>query len=330
MPDILQLTNADIINIQSKSDGSYWMLRPYELTTQRGWAVGLAAKTDPKLSDFAAILNAGTTLSVTPTTDYQGGIIANTSYRVKVDTKIFQFHCDKGFTRSIQAPASNRIVFNILSGDQGLSSDPEFDRHRSELHGGLQSFALGADTWYSCSFRINSMGVLDCSGAFAICWQWHGNDAKTPPVSINFQDGKIGIWTASSDSLSDGTNGTLITRYRAAAKMTTAVWHTIVMRVKTGTTAAAILQFYVDGSLVADFGPTGADGTIAIGYHAIGGFNTYPNFGIYCADKNHPDVIAAGPAAQAAVEAAVTEVEYANVEFGTSTLFARVASPLPI
>lgn len=328
MANILQLTNADVINCQWKSDGSYWLLRPLELTTQRGWAVGLAAKTDPKYADIAAILNAGTTLAVTPSSDYVS--LVGTTYRVKVDSKIMTFACDKRYARSIQAPASNRIVFNILSGDQGLSSDPALDRHRTELSGSSQSFALGADTWYSCSFRINDMGVLDCSGAFAICWQWHGNDSKVPPVSINFKDGKIGVWTTSSDALDGGGDGVIQEKYRAAAKMTTGVYHTIVLRVKTGTTAAAILQLYIDGSLIKDYGPAGADGTIAVGYHATGGFTTYPNIGIYCADKNHPDVIAAGAAAQDAVEAAVTEVEYANVEYGTSSLFARVASPLPI
>lgn len=332
MPNILQLSNKDIINIQQYSDGSYWKLRPYELTTERGWAVSLNTKTAAKFASVAAILNAAPTLSVTPSSDYVSGAGQNNNaFYTKINGKKCLIYADKRFARSISAPSDVRQIFNVQAGDQGLVSDPALNRHRSELSASGVTYANTTDTWVSYAIKINSMGILDISGAFSICGQWHGNDEKTPPLSVNFKDGKFGIWTTSSALLSDGTNGTLVERYRAAAKMTTGVWHYIVIRMITGdgtTGAQGTLQVYVDGVLVLDHSSGGALARIPLGYYLTGGFATYWNYGLYCADYLHPDVTAAG--GSAAALAAVSEIEYANMEWGTSSLFARVATPLAI
>jgi hypothetical protein len=345
MVNILQLSNKDIINIHRVRDTpSYRRLRPFELTTQRGWAIGLNSRNVAdymNLADVAAILNAAPTLNVTTASDYvSGNGQNNTDYRTKINNQVMKFQADTRFgTRPLSAPSDVRQIFNVISGDQGNSSDPVGNRHRCELDGGNVSFTGGTEIWLSYALKINpsdapspEMGILDVPGAFALCGQWHGNDVKTPPLSVNFKDGKIGIWTTSS-ALLDGVDGVLVERYRAAAKMTTGEWHYIVIRMITGdgtTGSQGTLQFYLDGTLVLDHSAGGALARIPIGYYLIGGNATYLNYGLYCADYEHPDVVAAGAGAVAAALAAVSELEYANVEYGTTNLFARVATPLAI
>lgn len=352
MTNVLRLTPAQVINCAWKSEGSYWVLRPINMV-DGGFAVSLECLVDPKYMEIWPILSQGTTVDITNWfTQYASQFEHHVryydgyEYKSRIDGKIVSVMSDKRYQRCIQSPADNRRIFDIRSGDQGEQNDPVFNRHRCELTSGTTLYALGADTWYSCSFKIYSapsgvpMGILDIDGAYAITGQWHGNDAKTPPVSINFSLGRIGIWTTSSNALSDGSNGTLIQRYRAASKMTMDVYHTIVMRVKTGDQTTAIIQLWIDGVLVLSMGPSGfADGvcTGGIGYYALGaGFSSYFNYGVYCADKNHPDVLAwdvanpAGPSASNRVRDAITKIEYANEEWGTTSLLGRVTTPLPV
>ncbi len=346
MVNILQLTNKDIINIQRIADiPAYRRLRPLELTTQRGWAVGLNAKniTDyTALSDIAAALNAAATLDVVTATDYVGGNGANNSkYWVKIDTRKMFFTCDTRYQRSIQAPSDVRQVFNVISGDQGLASDPVNNRHRSELNGGDVTFTGGTELWLSSGLKVNSMGILNVPGAFAITGQWHGNDEKTPPLSFNFKDGKPGIWTTSS-ALLNGVNGVLVERWRASTAWVEDDQHYVVIRMKTGDETTAILQVWIDGVLVLSLGPGGVGGGFAdgvcedgIGYYLIVGNATYFNYGLYCADYLHPDILQydidhPGAGASAAARAAVSEIEYANVEYGTTNLSDRILNPLPI
>lgn len=320
MVQALILTSQDLLNAFWASRGSGYQLRPFEMNDGR-FAVSTNVLNDPRFSSISAILAGGSVEDIT-TAQYTGSLAAaDAIYAPKINSKkMLPFAAAQW---SLSAPASNRQRIELRSGDQGNSGDPVGVRHRCELISSGNRFSDGATLWNSWAFKIHQYGGLDVPGNFTICGQYHATDlvfGRTPPFSVNFDDGRLQIWTTSSAALDGGGDGVLQTRYLGAGQLSTGVWHYLVTKHIFG--SSGTLQMWLDGSQIINLTST------PFGYYGDASPSVYWQYGLYGGDYDHPNIIAAGTEDE--MREAVSIVEYANMEWGTTDLTDRILNPLAI
>lgn len=211
---------------------------------------------------------------------------------------------------AVQSPAAGVLRFELRSEDIGDPADPYHVRHRSELVGNANMFNASVDVWQSWSMRLRGDQSWRSDTPSVIATQWHSvdNDAtgsRAPPISMQFTSGNEMYFATRSDALYEtGRTGATVKRWQGLIPDVD-VWRRVVTRTRFG--ASGQLDLYVDGAQVAAL--TG----VPIGYYNDAGPLAYMQFGIYRQWKDNTMI-----------------VEYANQEWGTTSLFDRVANPLAI
>lgn len=336
MPNLLTLTPAQFLNAQFPCRRyRNGRLTPHQLIPRKSadgtkLCIGSNALVDPAYEDARAILQGGTVENVA---SYSGTEVF-TEYRHEVNAKSMLVRSD-GKSHSITAPASNQLDFELHFGDQGDQADPVGNRHRSELVA-VSPFSGTPTLWAAWAFKVRRMGVLALPGSFGVVGQWHGVDpgaGRTPPFQFNIGEGKLRVYTSSS-------LGELVLRYAGSVALVEEQWYQTVVQFIPG--ASGTLKVYLDSVAICNFSPGGGN-AIPLGYYldASPGYNFQG--GLYKCDRLHPDLqaqIALGNLTQSQIDlsdlvgnvpggaVAGSSVRYANMEFGTTDLSARILTPI--
>lgn len=188
------------------------------------------------------------------------------------------------------------------SGDVGAPAA----RNRAEFQNRTRA-VFGDDNWFSYAFRIVSGEAS--TAPFCVLNQWHhtpdeGDSGNSPPFAINYMT--TGILRFIRRFSSD-TPTTTVTQSNMHDTSVVArdLWHHIVGRLKFGFSNDAVVQLWFNGQQIVNLSNTN------MGYNDVQG--PYAKFGIYRSEA--PETLV---------------VEYANMELGTSSLLARVTSPLAV
>lgn len=198
-------------------------------------------------------------------------------------------------------------VGDTWSGDAGATNP----RNRAEFGaaGTAGKIPFGEEVWFSYAMRIKS--GLPTTAAYAILGQFHdttdegdgGGGGISPPFAINLVQGeKLKFIKRYNTSPLGGTPVQTLMHERSVVRDR---WYRIVGRIVFDWTPNGAVDLWFDGSPIVTL--TNAQ----IGYNDTIG--PYWKFGIYRAEA--PETLV---------------VEYANMELGSASLLARVASPLPI
>jgi hypothetical protein len=206
----------------------------------------------------------------------------------------------------VTSPASGVLRFELRPDDVGDVADPRRVRHRAELVGNLNTFNRDVDVWRAYAFRTVGNQDWRLSSPSLIIGQWHTTGGRAPFASLQFAANNVMFFATRSDDLYDigTTSGATVVRWLSNIPDQNE-WVHVVERLKFGESGQ--LDLYVNGQQVAEFV------NIPIGYYLSGDPVGYMQFGIYRLWRDNTMI-----------------VEYANMEWGASSLIGRVASPLPI
>ncbi len=258
-------------------------------------------------ADIAAILNAGSVESVSSWSSY-------TTPTALIDGKAATFNNARQLY-SISEPAANVFRQEMRANDPGTRTDLGLGNRRCEI------VSIPEDGWHDgetlwmswAAIRgTQSAGMLSVSDPsnFGFTMQVHPVNTSrplAPCVGVDYALGVARIFTASDAEVSESSAGYGVLKTRWSTTLPAAgVITRYVMSVKFG--QAGHLKAWVNGAVVYD-----AD--IPIGYWTSSSspIMGYPQWGVY--EKNGP----------------TTEVMYhANIEWGSSSLEARAASPLAV
>lgn len=269
--------------------------------------VAEAAASMAVYSDIASTLAAGSIVASPTWSSY-------TTPTALIDVKGVTFNNARR-SYSISEPADNVFRQEMRPNDPGTRTDLGFGNRRCEI------VSIPDDGWHDgetlwmswAAIRgTQSDGMLSLSDPsnFGFTMQVHPENTSrplAPCVGVDYALGVARIFTASDAEVSEDSAGYGVLKTRWSTTLPAAgVITRYVMSVKFG--AAGHLKAWVNGSVVYD-----AD--IPIGYwtSSTSAIKGYPQWGVY--EKNGPS----------------TEVMYhANIEWGSSSLEARAASPLAV
>jgi len=260
-------------------------------------------------ADISSILNAGSV---------ETGVAwsAETVPTILVDGKKMTMNNARR-AYSIAEPADNVFRQEMRANDPGTKTDLGFGNRRCEIVSIPESgWQDGQTLWMSWACIIGQQhdGMLSTSDPsnFGFTLQVHPINTTrplAPCVGVDYSRGQMRIFTASDAEVSEDVAGYGVLKTRWSAALPDAgVITRFVISVTFGQTGH--LKAWVNGMVVFD-----AD--VPIGYWtnnaATGGVMGYPQWGIY--EKN----------------GGTTEVIYhANIEWGSSSLESRVASPVAV
>jgi hypothetical protein len=266
------------------------------------FAVSENALTDPAFSEAWETLESGT-ISTPVNGDFPSAapdrnadiFVSGQPYQVQADRKPWAFN----------VLGDNHYRFELRYGDQGFAGDTP-DKHRVELYA-LNRVNNNTDIWMSYSMMIEEgpENIMD----WMALGQWHptadANDIDASASIANFLYGEdLRIITRYDTAATTTVNPAGTQRY--TYQPTRGSWDNFVFRTKFHHTSGE-LDIWKNGVQIVNL--TG----IGMGYNDTLG--PYYKFGIYGDATKVGSVIA---------------VRFANMEWGTSSLSARVTTPLEI
>lgn len=269
------------------------------------WAVPESVLTDPNYSNYAAALTGSETGTVVEA-DFPaaGSPAANT---LTVNGKTVTVAADTE-PHSLQKPYADTFLFDLRQGDVGDAADPAGVRHRTEVISVADRFPRDQEIWQAWSTRIVTDDGFKVIGPTLFClpMQWHSVDpvfSRSPILVLNYGQNVRTVETRSSAALDGDGNGVGQVRYSSALPPV-AQWEHYVAKFTMG--ASGHLSFWINGVSV-------YSGDIPLAYYADEGDLAYLQWGLYGSDIAQPSA-----------------VYTANMEWGTTDLTARIATPLAV
>jgi len=222
----------------------------------------------------------------------------------------YQLECAPSSTHSLQR-LDTYERFQVASGDVAAIDDAT--KERSELYvrdGAARAIAFDIAFWVSMALRIPSASAFPSASATTWCiiGQIHstaspniGDVLLSPAWAQDISGGVFTVQTRSFAGTPVTSNPPAITRYTDAA-LPRDTWINLVYQLTFDPSAGA-MQIWRNGSSV-------FNSTIPMGYNQPDA--GYPKFGIY-----------------RSASTTTTTIEFANVEWGTTSLASRITTPLP-
>lgn len=269
------------------------------------WAVPESVLSDPNYSEYAAAL-AGSGIGTVVEGDFPaaGSPAANT---LTVDGKLMHIAADTK-PHSVQKPYANTFRFEMQQGDGAQLGDPIGVRHRAEIVSIADRAPRDTVIWQAWSTRIAIDAGMKVIGPTLFClpMQWHSVDTvffRSPILVLNYGQNVRTVETRSSAALDGDGNGIGQVRYSSDLPPV-GQWEHYVAKFTMG--ASGHLSFWINGASV-------YSGDIPLAYYADEGDLAYLQWGLYGSDI-----------------AQSSAVYTANMEWGTTDLTARIASPLAV
>lgn len=302
---------AIVLTPEQASNLRYRGLRHAKLCPIRitggNYAVSDAAAADPLFAPWRAVLDAGSVVA-------DGSLAAATGdslIYLTIDSKTALLYSAEE-PHAFGIPGSGVYRFENRRNEFGWINDPRGQVRHNELVARDVKFGSGETLWSSFSFVVGP-DHIPFDTTYVDPWhnlihQWHSVDdfepvGRPPVFAIDMHAGNLEVITRSDDDTTGVYNGKQV-QY-SAPRPTDGVVHNVVVSGLLG--AAGHLDVWLDGSQIVDV-------DTAIGYYNDVGVDlAYPHFGVY--QKNFDDP---------------TIVYHANLEWGTSSLLARVAAPLSV
>lgn len=219
--------------------------------------------------------------------------------------KNWTYAIDKSPGYVLGSSASNILRFESRYGDVGLAGDASNSNTRCEIIS-PDKLPLETDLWESFAFRLRGSptNLPDIPYDHCLIGQWHGADTTTTrsPICITGLFNNLLSFT-SRYAAGTTSSGTRTIHYQTDLPAVD-TWTYVVKQINISETGT--YNVWLNGTQVVNYSG-------AVGYPDDA---TGPNFqcGIYREDYDGDNVI----------------VELANVEFGTSSLSARITTPLSI
>lgn len=204
---------------------------------------------------------------------------------------------------SIAEVAPDVFRFEVRANDPGTPKDLYNGNRRSEIvtmHD--DGWSSGETLWMSWATVLGphpGLLLTDSTSRFGYVMQIHSGVSGWPPIlTLNYAQGMMRVFTQSDEDF-----GVFKVRYTAPIPAQGLV-KKYVMTITLGQSGR--VKFWSDGALVLDV-------SCSVGFWSTGGILGHPQWGLYTKNWNTTDV-----------------VYHANVEWGSSSLEARVASPKPV
>lgn len=296
---MLLLTRAQALGVRNRSSsGSTLLPRP---TNDGRYAVSDATLTDAAHTAVASTLSAATSGTAT---------LLDVDDRIYVDGKEMRISTARE-SWAITEPSAGVFRHEIRANSYGSGTDSPNKTRRSEIiaAGSGYAFSSGETVWASwSSISGDHPGTDNASTTLGLIHQWHSVDttvARGPVIGVDISAGTLTIITRSDAELT-GSDGTKKVRYSTTVPAKGVVTN-FVLQATLG--QSGHLTAWINGSQV-------YDAAIPIGYYnddAGARALAYPHWGIYTANLNTTDVM-----------------YHANIEWGTTDLTARIASPLSV
>lgn len=193
----------------------------------------------------------------------------------------------------------DQMRFEVRNGDQWASDSSSVNR--AELDGFPAEYPKAVTLWGAYSFAIEP-GAAGSPDAYI--GQLHqtaeaGYTALDPPLAFHLVGTTLKIDTRTDNGTPPAGNPSAVTRYSFTP--TRGRWYNVVFKIKIDPAGTGLLSVWIDGTQVVNL--TG----IATGYNAVG---NYWKEGVY---RN--------------AESVTFAIRFANVEFGTTDLTARITAP---
>ena len=215
--------------------------------------------------------------------------------------------------RSLRFDPYGQPRFELQAGD--VIGGAETDRERCELQGNSK-WPFATDIWLSIPFFIeNGPTISSTEVAWCVIGQMHQTEdasegGLSPVFSQNFINEHLQVFAlgnSTGTSADFSANGVSTTVYDAA--LSRGVWHYTVYRLRFGQGSGGQMDMYLDGTSVY------SNNAVPMGFNdAVG---PYLKYGVY-RQLNTP------------TNTKGIAIKYGQVEISLSSLFSRVASPLPV
>lgn len=193
----------------------------------------------------------------------------------------------------------DQMRFEVRSGDKWASDGSGVNR--SEMDGFPAEYPKGVTLWGAYSFAIEP-GLPGSPDAYI--GQLHqttetGYSALDPPFAFHLVGDTLKIDTRTDNGSPPSGNPSAVTRY--SFKPARGRWYNVVFKIKIDPAGTGLLSVWIDGVQVVNLT------SIATGYNSVG---NYWKFGVY-----------------RTAETVTFAIRYANMEFGTTDLTARITAP---
>lgn len=304
---MIVLTDEQAGKLLWKDQFGHALLRPIRLNDGR-YALPESVLTQPEHARWREILNQG---SIESAGSLTFDSISDEDYRLDVDGVEMNLYMGEATPRSFGYPAPS--LFDIpntglyrfeaqYNSDLG-SIDRSRNRRRVEL---LQyspdGYQPGDTVWSSWSTIITDQRAGFDQGATTIFHQWHANPSSAhgaPILDFTLTGGVFYI-----NSRSSASSGATQNRYMATAPAANEITNFVVSGLLG---SSGHLTVWMNGAQI-------YDGAIPLGYYSESlPYMARLQYGIYMDNVHSADVL-----------------YHANIEFGTTDLSARVATPLPL
>lgn len=293
-------TGTQALNLRYRGQHATSKLDPARLSDGR-YAVSENTLNDPQFALYRPLLKTGTIEATSGLTFSGEEMIVN------IDSKPLRLEAVRR-DYAVAYPTSGVFRFELRANDFAWAGDKGNNNRRCELVSVWNTYGAGETLWTAFSFVVGPDHAPFDSGAISgghnLIHQWHSVDttvARSPVFGIDLDAGNFIVGTRS-----DSGAGVKVVHY-SQPRPTDGVVHNVVVSGLLG--AAGHLNVWLDGVQIVN-----ADTPIGYYNDDAGARDlAYPHWGVYQKNSDLPVVI-----------------YHANLEWGTTDLSARAASPLAV
>ena len=307
---MIVLTAAQTAHLLGRTNFADAALWPRRLNDGQ-YALPESVLTDPRHARWRSLLQAGTITAVGSLTFQAPVDSAASGYSVLVDSKEMLINIGTPWYSYgvpgpdlFDIPATNLYRFQVFHNNDPNSADYTHNRRRVEFStSDSAGYADGTTVWAAWSTILTDIRAGFQGNNGGIIHQWHNHHSSTapyPPYWMGFSGGNLSVSSRSS------ADGSAHTHYSQPWNPATGTAVNFVEQITFG--ASGHINVWKDGTKIVDV-------DTPVGYYSEGlPVIAYPVWGNYMDNIDTTNDV----------------IYHANIEFGTSSLSARVASPTSV